>query len=130
MPYLGRPLALVRQTGRTRVHRRGELLLVPADAWLQRPQPLNDQRRPRGIGKLANRLAAGLDRPAQTSSVVSVPVEDAEGARASLAAQGIRAAVRAGGVRLAPHVYNSAEQIDVATRALAPFVAASAAALA
>lgn len=79
---------------------------------------------------LANRLAAGLDLPAQTSSVVSVPVEDAEGARASLAAQGIRAAVRAGGVRLAPHVYNSAEQIDVATRALAPFVAASAAALA
>jgi predicted metal-dependent hydrolase len=30
VPYLGRPLALVRQTGRTRVHRRGELLLVPA----------------------------------------------------------------------------------------------------
>jgi hypothetical protein len=29
---LGRPLALVRQAGRTRVHRRGELLLVPAGA--------------------------------------------------------------------------------------------------
>jgi predicted metal-dependent hydrolase len=32
VPYLGRPLALVTQTGRTRVHRRGELLLVPAGA--------------------------------------------------------------------------------------------------
>jgi predicted metal-dependent hydrolase len=30
VPYLGRSLALVRQTGRRRVHRRGELLLVPA----------------------------------------------------------------------------------------------------
>lgn len=30
--YLGRPLALVREAGRTRVHRRGELLLVPAGA--------------------------------------------------------------------------------------------------
>ncbi|MGN6171227.1 MAG: M48 family metallopeptidase [Solirubrobacteraceae bacterium] len=30
VPYLGQPLALVRQTGRTRVHRRGALLLVPA----------------------------------------------------------------------------------------------------
>ncbi len=30
--YLGRPLTLVRQPGRTRVHRRGELLLVPAGA--------------------------------------------------------------------------------------------------
>lgn len=30
VPYLGRPLALVPQTGRTRVLRRGESLLVPA----------------------------------------------------------------------------------------------------
>jgi predicted metal-dependent hydrolase len=30
VPYLGQSLALVRQTGRTRVHRCGELLLVPA----------------------------------------------------------------------------------------------------
>jgi predicted metal-dependent hydrolase len=29
VPYLGQPLALVAQPGRTRVHRRGELLLVP-----------------------------------------------------------------------------------------------------
>lgn len=32
MPYLGRPLALVGEAGRTRVHRRGELLLVPVGA--------------------------------------------------------------------------------------------------
>jgi len=30
VPYLGRPLELVTQPGRTRVHRRGERLLVPA----------------------------------------------------------------------------------------------------
>jgi predicted metal-dependent hydrolase len=30
VPYLGRPLELVSQPGRTRVHRRGERLLVPA----------------------------------------------------------------------------------------------------
>ncbi|MBV8733844.1 MAG: M48 family metallopeptidase [Solirubrobacterales bacterium] len=32
VPYMGRSLALVRQAGRTHVHRRGELLLVPAGA--------------------------------------------------------------------------------------------------
>ena len=32
LPYLGTPLALTPQPGRTRVHRRGEQLLVPADA--------------------------------------------------------------------------------------------------
>jgi predicted metal-dependent hydrolase len=31
VPYLGRELRLVRQPGRTRVHRRGDSLLVPAD---------------------------------------------------------------------------------------------------
>jgi predicted metal-dependent hydrolase len=31
VPYLGRPLELVSQPGRRRVHRRGERLLVPAD---------------------------------------------------------------------------------------------------
>ncbi len=31
VPYLGRPLELVAQPGRRRVHRRGERLLVPAD---------------------------------------------------------------------------------------------------
>jgi predicted metal-dependent hydrolase len=32
VPYLGRPLALVVEPGRTRVHRRGDELLVPAGA--------------------------------------------------------------------------------------------------
>lgn len=36
VPYLGRPLRLIAQPGRTRVHRRGEELLVPAGA-AQRP---------------------------------------------------------------------------------------------
>jgi selenocysteine lyase/cysteine desulfurase len=71
---------------------------------------------------LARRLARALELPEPTSTVLSVPVEDAEAVRARLAAQGIRAAVRAGSVRLAPHVYTTREEIDQAARALAPFV--------
>jgi selenocysteine lyase/cysteine desulfurase len=75
---------------------------------------------------LARRLTRGLDLPDQASTVVSVPVADAERARASLAVQGIQAAVRAGGVRLAPHVYNTPEDADAAIAALAPFTARAA----
>jgi len=71
---------------------------------------------------LAERLAEdlGLSRPAGT--VVSVPVEDAERVRAELDKAGIKAAVRAGSVRLSTHVYNTAEQVDLAVSALARFV--------
>jgi selenocysteine lyase/cysteine desulfurase len=72
---------------------------------------------------LARRLAGNLDLPEPKSTVVSVPVqEEAERVRARLAEQGIRAAVRAGSVRLAPHVYNTPDEIDRAAQALAPFV--------
>jgi selenocysteine lyase/cysteine desulfurase len=75
------------------------------------------------VRDLARRLASHLDVPAPISTVLSVAVEDAEGVRTSLAEQGIRAAVRAGSVRLAPHVYNTPDEIDRAAQALAPFVA-------
>jgi selenocysteine lyase/cysteine desulfurase len=78
------------------------------------------------VRDLARRLARNLDLDEPTSTVLSVAVEDAEGVRASLARQGIRAAVRAGSVRLAPHVYNTPDEIDRAARALAPFVRATA----
>jgi selenocysteine lyase/cysteine desulfurase len=71
---------------------------------------------------LARRLARALGLPEPTSTVLSVAVEDAEAVRAGLAEQGIRAAVRAGSVRLAPHVYNTRDEIDRAAQALAPFV--------
>jgi selenocysteine lyase/cysteine desulfurase len=76
-----------------------------------------------GVNELARRLARNLDLPEPISTVLSVPVqEDAERVRASLAEQGIRGAVRAGSVRLAPHVYNTRDEIDQAAQALAPFV--------
>jgi selenocysteine lyase/cysteine desulfurase len=71
---------------------------------------------------LARRLAAQLALPEPASTVVSVPVEDAEAVRADLAAAGIKAAVRAGSVRLSPHVYNTPAEIDRAVQAIAPFV--------
>jgi selenocysteine lyase/cysteine desulfurase len=78
----------------------------------------------RQVNDLARRLARNLDLAEEPkSTVLSVPVaEDAEAVRASLASQGIKAAVRAGSVRLAPHVYNTPEQIDQAAHTLAPFV--------
>jgi selenocysteine lyase/cysteine desulfurase len=71
---------------------------------------------------LARRLAAHLGVPEPIGTVVSVPVEDAEAVRAELSRASIKAAVRAGSVRLSPHVYNTAEQIDLAASALARFV--------
>jgi selenocysteine lyase/cysteine desulfurase len=71
---------------------------------------------------LAARLAAGLGLPEPRSSVVSVPVHDAEAARGALEAAGVRAAVRAGAVRFAPHVYNTPHDIDRAVEAVSAFV--------
>jgi selenocysteine lyase/cysteine desulfurase len=71
---------------------------------------------------LARRLAAHLGVAEPIGTVVSVPVDDAEAVRTELAGAGVKAAVRAGSVRLSPHVYNTAEQVDVAASALARFV--------
>jgi selenocysteine lyase/cysteine desulfurase len=71
---------------------------------------------------LAAALAGGLGQPATSSSVISVPVEDAERVRAELASAGIKAAVRAGGVRLSTHVYNTGEHVERAVAALGQYV--------
>jgi selenocysteine lyase/cysteine desulfurase len=71
---------------------------------------------------LARRLARALELPEPVGSVLSVPVEDAEAVRGDLAAAGVRASVRGGSVRLAPHVYNTAAEIDRTAAALARFV--------
>jgi selenocysteine lyase/cysteine desulfurase len=71
---------------------------------------------------LARRLARSLALAEPVGSVISVPVDNADSVRASLADVGVKAAVRAGSVRLSPHVYNTAEQIDTAAAALARFI--------
>ena len=75
-----------------------------------------------GVRALAERLAAGLALAEPGSSVVSVPVHDAEAARGALEAAGVRAAVRGGAVRFSPHVYNTPRDVDRAVEAISPFV--------
>jgi selenocysteine lyase/cysteine desulfurase len=70
---------------------------------------------------LARRLAESLGLRHPPGVVISVPVHNPEAVRAELAASGIKAAVRAGSVRLSTHIYNTVEQIDRATAALARF---------
>jgi selenocysteine lyase/cysteine desulfurase len=73
--------------------------------------------------ELARRLADGLGLTWGGSTLVSVPIEDAERARAALDEAGIRAAFRGSGIRLATHVYNDVSDIERALAALAPVVA-------
>ncbi len=67
-------------------------------------------------------IAGSLGLPETGSTVIGVPVSDAEGAHAALARAGIRASVRAGGVRFAPHVHNTGAEIVRAADAIRPFV--------
>ena len=69
---------------------------------------------------LARRMADRLGLEFSGSTLVSVPVRDAEAATAALANSGIRAAARAGFVRFSPHVYNTEEDVDTAAAAIAP----------
>jgi selenocysteine lyase/cysteine desulfurase len=73
--------------------------------------------------RLARDLAEGLGQPWGGSSLVSVPIEDAERAREALTAARIRAAFRGTGIRLATHVYNDEADVARAIEALAPVVA-------
>ncbi len=85
-------------------------------AW-QRDGALED------VLALSRRLADGLGAPAPTSSIVVVRAADAEAAEAALAAAGIKCAARGGNIRLAPHVYNTPDDIDRAIEAAARLLA-------
>jgi selenocysteine lyase/cysteine desulfurase len=74
--------------------------------------------------RLARALADGLGVPWGGSSLVSLPIDDVDAARAALAAAGIRASFRGSGVRLSPHVYNDDADIERAIESLAPVVRA------
>ncbi|MDP9471457.1 MAG: aminotransferase class V-fold PLP-dependent enzyme [Chloroflexota bacterium] len=69
-------------------------------------------------GTLADRR--GLPRP--SSSIVAVPVHDAQAALGMLDAAGVRAAAPAGVIRLSPHVYNTADDVERAAALLGPLV--------
>jgi selenocysteine lyase/cysteine desulfurase len=74
---------------------------------------------------LARRLAEGLGLAWGGSTLVSVPIDDADAARAALAGARIRAAFRGTGIRLSPHVYNDDADIARAIEALAPVTASA-----
>jgi selenocysteine lyase/cysteine desulfurase len=69
--------------------------------------------------RLARQLAEGLGLEWGGSSLVCAPIDDADAARAALAAARIRASFRGTGIRLSPHVYNDAADIERAIEALA-----------
>ena len=73
--------------------------------------------------RLARDLAAGLGVDWAGSTLVSVPIANADAARTALGANRIRAAFRGTGIRLSTHVYNDAADIARAVDALAPVVA-------
>lgn len=66
----------------------------------------------------AGGLAEALGVPATGSSLVSIPVADAEATAARLAAAGVRGAARGGNVRLSPHVWTTDDDIARAAAAI------------
>ena len=74
------------------------------------------------VAPLAKRLARHLDLEEPRSTVITVPVSDAESVDAELQRAGVKAAVREGSIRLAPHVYTTDADIDRAAEVLAPHV--------
>ncbi len=72
---------------------------------------------------LARELAAGLGVPWGGSSLVVMPIDDADAARAALTNAGIKASFRGTGIRLSTHVYNDPTDVDRAVTALRPVVA-------
>ncbi len=71
---------------------------------------------------LSGTLAARLGLPRPSSSIVAVPVQDAQAALGMLDAAGVRAAAPAGVIRLSPHVYNTADDVERAAALLGPLV--------
>ena len=72
---------------------------------------------------LAGSFREALDLEPSASSLVCVPVQDAEAVRAALDRARIRAAVRGSGIRFSVHVWNDATDIERAVTAIRPFLA-------
>ena len=67
---------------------------------------------------LSRQLATALKLPPPTSSIVCLPVSDAEAAEVALKSAGVRCAARGGNVRFSPHVYNTSDEINTAIHAM------------
>ena len=71
----------------------------------------------------ARHLAELLGYPATGSSIISVPVSDADAVARALAESGIRCAARAGKVRLSTHVWNTDDDIVRAAEVVGRYLA-------
>jgi selenocysteine lyase/cysteine desulfurase len=71
---------------------------------------------------LAAQLARAVGIVPSGSSLVCVPVTDAEGARAALDAARVKAAVRGDAIRFSLHVWNTGEDVERAAAAIAPYL--------
>ncbi len=72
---------------------------------------------------LARELAGRLGVDWGGASLVCAPIDDADAARAALAAAGVRASVRGTAIRCSTHVYTTRDEIERAARAIEPFLA-------
>jgi len=70
-------------------------------------------------GRTDVRLITPADR-ARRSGVLSIAADDLVAASTRLKLAGVSHSVREGGIRLAPHLYNTIAELDVALAALAP----------
>jgi selenocysteine lyase/cysteine desulfurase len=73
-----------------------------------------------GVWANTRRLAEGLSLPEPASTVLTFKATEADAAERIIGAAGIRCASRGGNIRLAPHVYNTTEEIDRAIAVIAP----------
>lgn len=119
--YFGGPLSLSANAARFDVSR-AWLPWLGASESLRLLASWRDTDLFEQVRMLARRLAAGTGIPAPGSSLVCVPIHDADHARAALAAAGVKAAVRGTSIRFSPHVYNTEADIDRAIEAIAPFI--------
>jgi selenocysteine lyase/cysteine desulfurase len=119
--YFGGPLSLSATAARFDVSR-AWLPWLGASESLRLLSSWRDSDMFPAVRRLADRLAEGTGIPKPGSSLVCVPIDGAELARAALKEAGIKASVRGTSIRFAPHVYNTEADIDRAIEAIRPFL--------
>ena len=119
--YFGGPLSLSESAARFDVSR-AWLPWLGASESLRLLASWRESGLFEGVRQLAARLAAGTGLPTPGSSLVCVPIANAEPVRDALRDAGIKASIRGTSIRFSPHVYNTEAEIDRAIEAIAPFL--------
>jgi cysteine desulfurase / selenocysteine lyase len=93
---LAASLELLQEVGVENIARHTEMLLAPVLEWLQRHEEVE--------------VVSAVDRP-HRSAILSFRTPSVDGLFDRLAAAGVTCGRREGAIRLAPHLYNSAEDL-------------------